>query len=194
MEQHAENKMETSLPNEVLMNKIYVFRGQKVMLDSDLAELYGVETKVFKQAVRRNIERFPPDFMFELDESEFNSLRSQIVTSKNGRGGSRYFPMVFTEQGVSMLSSVLKSKQAIQINIQIMRIFTKMRQFLNDTTQIHLELADMRLAMEKLSKKQDSQGKNIDLVFEYIDRLENKLDKPPLPERDKIGYKVGKEG
>ncbi|WP_240452850.1 MULTISPECIES: hypothetical protein [Sphingobacterium] len=93
-----------------------------------------------------------------------------------------------------MLSSVLNSKQAISVNIQIMRIFTKMRQFLNDTTQIHLELADMRLAMEKLSKEQDSQGKNIDLVFEYIDRLENKLDKPPLPERDKIGYKVGKEG
>lgn len=144
---------------------IYVFRDQKVMLDSDLAELYGVETKVFKQAVRRNIERFPPDFMFELDESEFNSLRSQFVTSKNGRGGSRYFPMVFTEQGVSMLSSVLRSKQAIQINIQIMRIFTKMRQFLNDTTQIHLELAEVKLAVEKLAKKQDGHDKNIDLMF-----------------------------
>ncbi|WP_262507894.1 ORF6N domain-containing protein [Sphingobacterium nematocida] len=163
------------------------------MLDSDLAELYGVETKVFKQAVRRNIERFPPDFMFELDDSEFNSLRSQIVTSKNGRGGNRYFPMVFTEQGVAMLSSVLKSKQAIQINIQIMRIFTKMRQFLNDTTQIHLELAEVKLAVEKLSKKQDGHDKNIELIFSYIDRLEEKVQKPTIPEHRQVGFKVGKE-
>ncbi|MFD2556320.1 ORF6N domain-containing protein [Sphingobacterium tabacisoli] len=194
MEQHAENTVDTNLADEVLMNRIYVFRGQKVMLDRDLAELYGVETKRLNEQVRRNSSRFPADFMFQLDDKELEVLRSQIATSKKGRGGRTYSPFVFTEHGVLMLSSVLNSELAIAINIQIMRIFTKMRQFLNDTTQIHLELADMRLAMEKLSKKQDSQGKNIDLVFEYIDRLENKLDKPPLPERDKIGYKVGKEG
>ncbi|SKB36094.1 ORF6N domain-containing protein [Sphingobacterium nematocida] len=131
--------------------------------------------------------------MFELDDSEFNSLRSQIVTSKNGRGGNRYFPMVFTEQGVAMLSSVLKSKQAIQINIQIMRIFTKMRQFLNDTTQIHLELAEVKLAVEKLSKKQDGHDKNIELIFSYIDRLEEKVQKPTIPEHRQVGFKVGKE-
>lgn len=193
MEQHVDNTVQKSLPDEVLMSRIYVFRGQKVMLDSDLAELYGVETKVLKQAVRRNIERFPPDFMFELDDSEFNSLRSQFVTSKNGRGGNRYYPMVFTEQGVAMLSSVLKSKQAIQINIQIMRIFTKMRQFLNDTTQIHLELAEVKLAAQKLSKKQDGHDKNIDLIFTYIDRLEDKLERPTVPEPRKVGFKVGKE-
>nr|WP_205600235.1 MULTISPECIES: ORF6N domain-containing protein [unclassified Sphingobacterium] len=130
--------------------------------------------------------------MFQLTTNEWKNLKSQIVTSS--WGGRRKEPNVFTEHGVLMLSSVFNSKQAISVNIQIMRIFTKMRQFLNDTTQIHLELADMRLAMEKLSKKQDLQDKNIDLVFEYIDRLENKRDKPPLPERDKIGYKVGKEG
>lgn len=193
MEQHVDNTVQKSLPDEVLMSRIYVFRGQKVMLDSALAELYGVETKVFKQAVRRNIERFPPDFMFELDDSEFNSLRSQFVTSKNGRGGNRYFPMVFTEQGVAMLSSVLKSKQAIQINIQIMRIFTKMRQFLNDTTRIHIELAEVKLAVEKLAKKQDGHDKNIELIFSYIDRLEEKVQKPTLPEHRRVGFQVGKE-
>lgn len=131
--------------------------------------------------------------MFELDDSEFNSLRSQIVTSKNGRGGNRYYPMVFTEQGVAMLSSVLKSKQAIQINIQIMRIFTKMRQFLNDTTQIHLELTEVKLAVENLSKKQDGHDKNIELIFSYIDQLEEKVQKPTIPEHRQVGFKVGKE-
>ena len=193
MEQLANNTVQTSLPDEVLMNRIYVFRGQKVMLDSDLAELYGVETKQLKRQVRRNLERFPLDFMFELSEQEYQILRSQTGTLRHG-AHSKYLPMVFTEHGVLMLSSVLNSKLAISVNIQIMRIFTKMRQFLNDTTQIHLELAEVKLAVEKLAKKQDGHDKNIDLIFTYIDRLEDKLDKPPLSERGKIGYKVGKEG
>ena len=194
MEQHAENTVDTNLADEVLMNRIYVFRDQKVMLDSDLAELYGVETKQLKRQVRRNLERFPSEFMFELTEKEHQSLRSQFGSSKITRGGNRYLPLVFTEHGVLMLSSVLNSGRAIAVNIQIMKIFTKMRQFLNDTTHIHLELVEVKLAVEKLAKKQDGHDKNIDLIFTYIDRLEDKLDKPPLPERDKIGYKVGKEG
>ncbi|MGJ1321965.1 ORF6N domain-containing protein [Sphingobacterium faecium] len=180
------------LPEEVVLNKIYVFRGHKVMLDSDLAELYGIETKVLKQAVRRNISRFPDDFMFELLENEFEFLRSQIVTSKaDKRGGSRYLPMMFTEQGVAMLSSVLKSDIAIKINIQIMRVFTRMRQLLTDNTDLRLEIAEIKNAVEKISRKQDGQDKNMELVFEYIDRLQDKIEEPIPKERKKIGFNVG---
>ena len=112
---------------DVIRNKIYEIRGQKVMLDFDLAEMYGIETRVLKQAVRRNIRRFPKDFMFELSEEEFVCLRSQFVTS-NKRGGTRYRPFAFTEQGVAMLSSVLNSEVAIEINIGIMRAFVAIRQ------------------------------------------------------------------
>lgn len=180
------------LPEEVVLNKIYVFRGHKVMLDSDLAELYGIETKVLKQAVRRNISRFPDDFMFELLENEFEFLRSQIVTSKaDKRGGSRYLPMMFTEQGVAMLSSVLKSDIAIKINIQIMRVFTRMRQLLTDNTDLRLEIAEIKNAVEKISRKQDGQDKNMELVFEYIDRLQDKIEEPIPKERKKIRFDVG---
>lgn len=180
------------LPEEVVLNKIYVFRGHKVMLDSDLAELYGIETKVLKQALRRNISRFPDDFMFELLENEFEFLRSQIVTSKaDKRGGSRYLPMMFTEQGVAMLSSVLKSDIAIKINIQIMRVFTRMRQLLTDNTDLRLEIAEIKNAVEKISRKQDGQDKNMELVFEYIDRLQDKIEEPIPKERKKIGFDVG---
>ena len=118
------------IPEEIILSKIYFIRELKVMIDSDLAGLYGVETKVLKQQVKRNIDRFPEDFMFELTTEEFANLRSQFVTSS--WGGVRYLPMVFTEQGVAMLSSVLRSKQAIKVNIQIMRIFTKVRQLLTN--------------------------------------------------------------
>lgn len=114
------------LPTLIIQQKIYVIRGEQVMLDSDLAEMYGMETKVLKQAVKRNINRFPSDFMFELTKEEFESLRSQIVTS-NKRGGTRYMPYAFTEQGVAMLSSILNSDTAIEVNIAIMRTFVAVR-------------------------------------------------------------------
>ena len=117
-----------TVPDEIVMGKIIIIRGQKVMLDYDLAALYGVQTKVLKQAVRRNMKRFPADFMFVLTKKEFQSLRSQFVTSKSG--GMRYMPMAFTEHGVLMLSSVLRSDRAIEMNIQIMRIFTAMKEML----------------------------------------------------------------
>jgi len=113
-----------AIPDEYMALKIYVIRGQKVMLDMDLAELYGVETKNLKRAVRRNIERFPEDFMFELSSNEFENLRCQTGTSR--WESTRYAPMAFTEQGIAMLSSVLKSKQAIAVNIQIIRVFIRM--------------------------------------------------------------------
>jgi phage regulator Rha-like protein len=120
-----------SKEKELIIEKmIYVIRDQKVMLDSDLAELYEVDTKVLNQAVKRNITRFPPDFMFQLTSEESESLMSHFVTSKKGRGGRRYLPFVFTENGVAMLSSVLSSEKAIQINVSIMRIFTRLRSFL----------------------------------------------------------------
>lgn len=174
-------KKESSLvvPDEVVMNKIYVIRNQKVMLDRDLAALYQVETKQLKRQVKRNPERFPDDFMFELTKEEHENLRSQFGTSS--WGGERYLPMVFTEQGVSMLSSVLNSKIAIAVNIQIMRIFTRIRQMLTDNTELRLDI-------EKIKKKLDNQDKNMEIVFRYLDELLEKKENPKP--RKKIGYKL----
>jgi len=166
------------IPDETVMDKIYLIRDKKVMLDRDLAQLYNVETKVLKQAVRRNIDRFPDDFMFELSNEEFTILRSQIVTSN--WGGVRYVPMAFTEQGVAMLSSVLNSKQAIHVNIQIMRVFTRMRKMLTDTLSLKLDI-------EEIKKKLENQDKNIELVFSYLDELIEKRDNPEPTKR--VGFK-----
>jgi hypothetical protein len=166
------------LSEETISNKIYFISGQKVMLDRDLALLYGIETRVLKQAVKRNISRFPEDFMFELSQTEFNNLISQNVISS--WGGIRKTPSVFTEHGVLMLSSVLKSDKAIQTNIQIMRIFTKVRQMLLDTTEIKVDIL-------QIQKKLENHYKNIELVFSYLDELTEK--KEDESERVKIGYK-----
>lgn len=172
-------KNELAVPDEIVMNKIYFIRGQKVMLDRDLAELYQVDNKRLKEAVRRNIDRFPEDFMFEMGEKEFQNLRSQIATSS--WGGQRYMPFCFTEQGVAMLSSVLNSKKAIAVNIQIIRIFTKIRQMLVDNTELRLEI-------EKIKKKLDNHGKNMEVVFQYLDELVEKKNTPKT--RKQIGYKL----
>lgn len=174
----------TTLPDEVLLNKIYMIRGQKVMLDRDLAELYGVETKRLKEQVKRNIERFPDDFMFELSDLEFNNWRSQIATSNSDKMGLRYKPFCFTEHGVLMLSSVLNSPKAIQVNIQIMRVFTSIRKALTDNTEL-------RLIIEELRKKTDNNTKNIEVVFQYLDELIDKKEKSKP--RTQIGYKISKK-
>lgn len=169
------------LSEETISNKIYFIRGQKVMLDSDLASLYEVETKRLNEQVKRNLSRFPSDFMFQLTENEYNSSRSQIATLKNGRGSNlKYLPFAFTEHGILMLSSVLKSDKAIQTNIQIMRIFTKVRQMLLDTTEIKVDIL-------QIQKKLENHDKNIELVFSYLDELTEK--KEDESERVKIGYK-----
>jgi len=164
------------IPDEVVMNKIYLLRNQKVMLDRDLAELYGVETRVLKQQVRRNIESFPSDFMFELTKDEFEYLRSQIVISN--RGGTRYTPMVFTEHGVLMLSSVLKSSRARQANIHIMRVYTKIREML-------LTHKDLLIKMNALETKVTNQDKSMKQIFAYLKQFIREQDKPKEP----IGFK-----
>ena len=149
------------VPSEIIENRIFLIRGKKVMLDKDLAKLYGVPTKVLNQSVSRNVDRFPEDFMFRLTKEESdNSLRSQIVTLKRGRH-LKYQPYVFTEQGVAMLSSVLKSKQAIRVNIQIMRTFTKIREMIVSNKVL-------REKIEKMERKYDGQFR---VVFDAIKRL-----------------------
>ena len=169
---------EILIPDDIISSKIYLIRNQKVMLDKDLSELYVVETKQLKRQVRRNLERFPEDFMFELSQQEFDNLRSQFGTSS--WGGSRYMPMAFTEQGVAMLSSVLNSPTAIKVNIQIIRVFTKIREMLTDTLSLKLEI-------EEIKKKLSNHTQNIELVFNYLDELIYK--KENTEPRNKIGYK-----
>ena len=171
-----------SIPDEIVMNKIYLIRGQKVMLDLHLAELYQVDTKRLNQQVKRNIKRFPSDFMFQLSEKEFEILKSQIVTSS--WGGKRKLPLVFTEQGVAMLSGVLNSDRAISVNIQIMRIFTRIRQALMDNTEL-------RLAIEEIKKKTENNTKNIEVVFQYLDELLEK--NKTASSQSKIGFEISKK-
>ena len=165
-------------PDEVVASKIYYIREQKVMLDSDLAELYEVETRVLNQQVKRNLDRFPEDFMFQLSEKEWETLKSQSTAPS--WGGRRKAPYAFTEHGVLMLSSVLNSKKSIAVNIQIMRVFTKLREMLADNLNLRLEI-------EEIKKKLSNQSKNIELVFNYLDELIEKKENPKP--RNKIGSK-----
>jgi hypothetical protein len=166
--------MKSLVPMETIEKKILLIRGQKVMLDSELAGLYGVQTKVLVQAVKRNISRFPLDFMFQLTTDEGMNLRSQFVTSSSGHGGRRYAPYVFAEQGVAMLSSVLKSKRAIEVNIQIMRAFVKLREMISTHKALARKLSEME-------RKYDGQFR---IVFDAIQQLIEVEDKP----KRRIGY------
>jgi len=174
----AKKELQALVSEQKILNKIYAIRGERVMLDQDLAEMYGVETKQLKRQVKRNIDRFPKDFMFELTTKEFENLRSQIGTSS--WGGTRYKPMAFTEQGVAMLSSILNSKTAIEVNIRIIRVFTKMREFALTHKEILLQLA-------RLEKEVKGNSKDIENIFTVLKELIEKNSKP-LP-RNKIGFK-----
>ncbi|MFC1612739.1 ORF6N domain-containing protein [Patescibacteria group bacterium] len=162
------------IPQERIMDKIFYIRGKKIILDKDIAKLYGVETKVLNQAIRRNIKRFPIDFMFQLTNEEFQILRSQIVTSS--WGGQRYLPYAFTEQGVAMLSSVLNSEKAIKVNIQIIRTFVKLREIL-------LTNKELKNKIQKLEKKYDQQFK---IIFEAIKQLISPQKEPA----NEIGFRI----
>jgi histidyl-tRNA synthetase len=169
---------EIVIPNEVITNKIYFIRNQKVMLDIDLAELYQVETKRINEQVKRNISRFPDHFMFQLNEEEYQNLKSQNATSS--WGGNRKLPHAFTEHGVLQLSNVLKSERATQMSIKIIEVFVSLKDFLTDSLNLKLEV-------DRIKKKLINHDKNIELVFSYLDELIEK--KENTIERNKIGYK-----
>jgi hypothetical protein len=164
---------------------IYEIRRQAVMLDSDLANLYQVETKVFNQAVKRNISRFPKDFMFQLTKQEWETLRSQFVTSNNqeNRGGRRFLPYVFTENGVAMLSSVLNSEKAIKMNIQIMRAFTNMRRYISLQSDVSIQVSDIR---KILTLYMESNDKRIGAIYETMKAFFQR----PEPKEKVIGFKM----
>lgn len=168
--------MNELLPEERVLQLILKIRNQKVMLDSDLAEMYGVETKRLNEQVKRNAARFPADFMFQLNEEEWESLKSQFATSS--WGGRRTLPYVFTEQGVSMLSSVLNSPQAIQVNISIMRVFVKMRQWAINYSELAEKIKD-------LEESESTQNHHIGRIYQLIEELL----KPTLLERNVVGFK-----
>ncbi len=174
------NVLPNELTNEFILNKIYLIRGHKVMLDSDLAELYGIETKRLKEQVKRNILRFPEHFMFELTAKEHDALRSQFATLKQG-AHSKYLPFAFTEHGVLQLSNVIKSGKAIEISIRIIEVFVKLREVLATHTELKLEI-------EKVKNTLENQGKNMELIFQYLDEL---IDKNENQEpRKQIGFKI----
>ncbi|HMF58000.1 MAG TPA: ORF6N domain-containing protein [Pyrinomonadaceae bacterium] len=170
------------VPVELIERRIYLIRGGKVIIDSDLAALYQVETKALNRAVRRNIERFPEDFMFQLTAEEAESLRFQIGTSKTGRGGRRYLPYVFTEHGIAMLSSVLNSKRAIEVNITIMRAFVKLREMLLSNEELNRKFAT-------LERKLATHDKYFKVVFDELRKLIAAPEKP----RRQIGFTKGEK-
>lgn len=172
--------MSEIVPVQSIVNKIYRFRGVNVMLDRDLAELYGVETKRLKEQVKRNIDRFPDDFMFELTKEEFEVLRSQNATSKmEGRGGVRYLPYAFTEHGVLMLSNVLNSEKAVKVSIQVIRAFSKLKQMLSTHE-------DLKKKIEEMENRYDHQFR---IIFDAIKQL---IEEDLKPKRD-IGFERSKE-
>lgn len=179
---------------QIIQNKIYEIRGQQVMLDSDLAELYQVETKYLKRTVNRNIQRFPIDFMFELNKEEYYFLRCQNCTLEGKGKYAKYLPYAFTEHGVTMLASVLRSDKAIDINIQIVRAFTALRQYVSESSQTAKELAELKLQIhflqediESLSKDHEGYEQHFDDIYLALAELANRNKKDDKP-RKKIGY------
>jgi len=174
------------IPIQTIENKILVIRNQRVMLDSHLAQLYEVSTKVLNQAIKRNIDRFPQDFMFQLSQEEWNSLRSQIVTSKTGKGGRRYLPYVFTEHGVLMLANIINSPKAVSVSVQIIRVFNQLRQLATTPVKEVSELKKLLLLYIENSdyrfQEQDSK------IAEIIQVLNQLLEKPKQCE--KIGFRT----
>ena len=183
-------KKETSMAihDEMIINKIHYIRGLKVMLDKDLAELYGIETKRLKEQVKRNMERFPERYMFELTKQEGESLRSHFATLKRGEH-VKYRPYAFTEHGILMLANVLKSGRAIQMSLRIIDVFVQMRETLLAHKEILLKLEGLQKKLLKQDKKMNKYGKDIELIFAYLKELIN----PPQEPRKKIGYKFSKE-
>ena len=176
-----------NLNDEKITSRIYLLKGKRVMLDFDLAMLYGVENKNLKRQVRRNISRFPADFMFQLSSKEWTILRCQIGTSS--WGGGRYLPYAFTEQGIVMLSSVLNSKTAIRVNIRIVRVFTRMRELLITHKDILIKLEQLERNFLNQHQQSDKQEQEIQTIFEILKQLLN----PPVEPRMRIGFRIERE-
>jgi phage regulator Rha-like protein len=176
----AKKELQTLVMEQKILSRIYVVRGEKIMLDRDLAELYGIETKVLKQAVKRNAARFPKDFMFEMTDNEFKKWRENTLLSAADKQGLRYAPFCFTEQGVTMLSCILNSKTAIEVNLRVIRVFVKMREYALTHKEILLQLA-------KLEKEVKGNSKDIENIFMVMKELIEKHS-TPTP-RNKIGFK-----
>ncbi|MCE5347840.1 MAG: ORF6N domain-containing protein [Bacteroidales bacterium] len=182
---NEENKL--MVPDELIMSKIYLIRGQKVMMDRDLAELYGVETRRLKEQVKRNRSRFPEDFMFELTKEEMEEWRSNFGTSNREIMGLRIPPFAFTEHGVLMLASVLNSERAVQVNIQVVRIFTKMREML-------LTHKDILIRLEQIENSISEHDDKIMLIFEYLKQFEKaKQEELEYKNRPRIGFKTSEK-
>ncbi len=177
-------KNKSLIPVEKIASKIFLIRNEKILLDSDLADLYGVETRVLKQAVRRNLNRFPSDFMFQLTKKEYQFLRSQIVILKRGQH-TKYLPFAFTEQGVAMLSSVLNSEKAVQVNIAIMRAFVQLRKFLQSNESLSNKLRELE---KETKKKFENQQEQINIIFEAIKQLIKEETKP----KKQVGFTIAK--
>lgn len=171
------------IPDEIISNKIYQIRDQKIMMDRDLAELYGVETKRLKEQVRRNPERFPDNYMFEMNAEEFKNWRSQFATSNEDKQGLRHSPFCFTEHGILQLSNVLKSERAIKVGFLIIDCFVRLRDSREDKTEVWL-------AIERIRGRLDNQDKNMEIIFRYLDEISERipLNPDPVP-RKRIGYK-----
>lgn len=185
----AKKELQTLVAEQKILNKIHVIRGEKVMLDTDLAEMYHVETKRLNEQVKRNIKRFPKDFLFTLTQKEFANLKSQNATSslptdRSRWGGRRKLPNAFTEQGVAMLSSILNSDTAIEVNIRIIRVFTKLREYALTHKEILIQLG-------RLEKEVKGNSKDIENIFLVLKELIEKH--KPLPPRNKIGFKRNDE-
>ena len=183
MPKKISSKTTSLVPVEIIQNRIYLIRGRKVMFDKDLSELYGVQTFRLNEQVKRNIKRFPDDFMFQLTKEEFNNLMSQIAISS--WGGTRKLPYVFTEQGVAMLSSVLNSERAIEVNIQIIRVFTKLREMM-------ISHKDLARKIEDLERKFHDYDNKIILIFDAIKQLMMPPNQVMPYKKTKIGFVVDK--
>jgi hypothetical protein len=183
----AKKELQALVIEQKILSKIYVIRNEKIMLDRDLAELYGIETKVLKQAVKRNIERFPKDFMFEMTANEFKHWRENVVLNAADKQGLRYAPFCFTEQGVTMLSCILNSKTAIEVNLRVVRVFVKMREYALTHKEILLQLAKLEKEVSNNNRNTEKNSNDIENIFTVLKELIEKEAKPTP--RNKIGFK-----
>lgn len=184
----ASKELQMLVTEQKILNRIHVVRGEKIMLDRDLAELYGIETKVLKQAVKRNRERFPKDFMFEMTAKEFKKWKENTILSAADKQGLRYAPFCFTEQGVTMLSCILNSKTAIEVNLRVIRVFVKMRQFALTHKEILMQLAKLEKEVSTNHSNTEKNSKDIENIFMVLKELLEKESKPSP--RNKIGLSI----